>query len=261
MKVDILDRIIADKRIEVEARKKIISTSELIYELDQTEFKKLSMSSYLANSSSGIIAEFKRRSPSKGWIKEGADVSLITPLYENAGASAISILTDVSYFGGTLSDLKEARSLVTIPILRKDFVVDEYQLIEAKASGADAVLLIAAAITEEECSKFASMAHYLDMEVLLELHTETELGYINKYIDMVGVNNRNLGTFHTDIDNSFRLYDLLPSELVKVSESGIDCVETIRKLKKIGYQGFLIGEQFMKTESPSDSLYEFIKSI
>ena len=261
MKRDILESIIADKRVEVADRKKVISTSELIYKLDQSEFSKHSMREYLVNSTSGIIAEFKRRSPSKGWIKEFAEISAIAPHYQNAGASAISILTDESYFGGRLSDLQEARGLVSIPILRKDFIVDEYQLIEAKASGADAILLIAAAITETECSKFASMAHYLGLEVLLEIHSENELVYINQHIDMVGVNNRNLGTFHTDIDNSFRLVDRLPSELVKVSESGIDSVETIRELRKVGYQGFLIGEQFMKTESPSDSLAEFIKGI
>ena len=261
MKKDILESIIADKHIEVAGRKLITSTSELIYKLDNTAFDKVSMSDYLNRSTSGIIAEFKRRSPSKGWINQGADVASIATGYEEAGASAMSILTDGSYFGGALDDLERARGLVSIPILRKDFIVDEYQLIEAKAYGADAILLIAAAISTEECYKFASMAHYLDLEVLLELHSEKELEYVNSHVDMVGVNNRNLGTFHTDIENSFRLVELLPGELVKVSESGIDSVETIRELKKVGYQGFLIGEQFMRSDDPSQALAEFIKSL
>ena len=261
MKKDILDSIITDKRIEVANRKRVMSTSELIYELDKTDFAKLSMSGYLAGSTTGIIAEFKRRSPSKGWIKQGADVCSIAKGYQDSGAAAISVLTDESYFGGTLGDLVQARGQVSIPILRKDFIVDEYQLIEAKAFGADAILLIAAAITEEECSKFASMAHHLELEVLLELHCERELSYINSCVDMVGVNNRNLGTFHTDVENSFRMVELLPKELVKVSESGIDNVETINELKKVGYQGFLIGEQFMRTECPSQALKEFVNGL
>lgn len=261
MKKDILETIIASKRLEVQNREKVTPISELIKIVDKISYTKRSMSEYLVKSENGIIAEFKRRSPSKGWINQDADVVSITTSYEQAGAVALSILTDEEYFGGRLNDIEQVRNLVSIPIIRKEFIVDKYQLMEAKVVGADAILLIAAALSKKDCAILASIAHELDMEVLLELHSESELEYITEHVSMVGVNNRNLGTFHTDIENSFRMVELLPSELVKISESGISRSETIRELKKVGYQGFLIGEQFMKTNSPADALAEFIKNI
>lgn len=258
---DILEIIIADKRNEVDAKKAIISVAQLLETIDKTTYPRCSMSHFLANSETGIIAEFKRKSPSKGWINQNAETPLIVPQYQQAGASAISILTDEKYFGGTLSDLTKVRELVTIPILRKEFIVSEYQLIEAKAAGADAILLIAAALNKKDCASFAAIAQDLGLEVLLELHCENELEHISNNIDMVGINNRNLGTFHTDIENSYRMVEFLPSELVKVSESGISNSKTISELRAVGYQGFLIGEQFMKSEDPAAALAEFISNI
>ena len=181
----------------------------------------------LANSTSGIIAEFKRKSPSKGWIKEEGKPEEIPASYCQNGASAISILTDEKYFGGTLRYMRTSRPMVTCPILRKDFIVDEYQLYQAKAVGADAVLLIAADLTQSECKALAKKAHELRLETLLEVHSESELEYVGENIDMVGVNNRNLGTFHTDVANSYRLASLLPKDYLLVSESGISNPQTV----------------------------------
>ena len=222
---DILSEIIAHKRIEIEQQKQAVSLSQLQEQAAAMMQETVgtgasgttpvrSMKRALANSSSGIIAEFKRRSPSKGWIKESAQADLIPPAYETAGASALSILTDEKFFGGTLRDIRTARPLVNIPILRKDFIIDEYQLYQAKIVGADAVLLIAAALEPEKCNELAEKAHELGLEVLLEIHSSEELIYIDKKIDMVGINNRNLGTFFTDVENSFRLAGQLPQDAV-----------------------------------------------
>lgn len=258
---DILDEIITDKRRELIITKEVKPIEKLHAIIERHEFTKRSMSQSLANSPSGIISEFKRRSPSKGWINQYADITEIALGYQQSGASAISILTNEHYFGGSLEDFIQAREVATIPLLRKEFIVDEYQLIEAKSVGADAVLLIAAALSVNECRDLAKLAQSLDLEVLLELHTESELNHISQYVDMVGINNRNLGTFHTDIDNSFLMADLLPKELVRVSESGIDSIETIKSLQAAGYQGFLIGEQFMKYLDPVVALKEFIEEL
>ncbi len=266
---DILDDIIANKRMEVECQKQAVPLQTLLsLGYDRLERPTLSLKKALADSSSGIIAEFKRRSPSKGWLHPGAQIKDILPYYEKGGASACSILTDGDFFGGALGDLSEARKLVNIPLLRKDFIIDIYQLYQARVMGADAVLLIAANLTPDECRELAQTAHSLSLEVLLEIHTEEELEYLNPYIDMLGVNNRNLGTFHTDINNSFRLIDRMRAKIqdsiqqpVMVSESGISGTATVQQLREAGFRGFLIGETFMKTEHPGDSLAGFIKEL
>ena len=257
---DILSEIIANKRFEVDLQKQSISLEQLQNSLETT-VKQRSLKEALKSSSSGIIAEFKRRSPSKGWINRKAQAEDIVPGYANAGASAVSILTDEKFFGGNLKDIKEARPLIDIPILRKDFIVDEYQLYQAKIIGADAVLLIAAALKKEELHALAAKAHELGLEVLLEIHSAEEVKYINANMDVIGINNRNLGTFFTDVENSFRLAEQLPSDAVLVSESGISDPATVKRLQKAGFKGFLIGENFMKTDNPELALKSFIEDL
>ena len=254
---DILSEIIANKRFEVDLQKQAISIEQLQEGISESPTPR-SMKQALASSTSGIIAEFKRRSPSKGWIQEEARPEEIVPSYAAAGASALSILTDEKFFGGSLKDIRAARPLVEIPILRKDFIIDEYQLYQAKIVGADAVLLIAAALEPEKCNELAEKAHELGLEVLLEIHSSEELAYINKGIDMVGINNRNLGTFFTDVENSFRLAGQLPQDSVLVSESGISDPEIVKRLRAAGFRGFLIGETFMKTQRPGETLQNFL---
>ena len=256
----ILDKIIAEKRIEIAKRKSEKTISKLENELYFNR-KCLSLKENLLKSDTGIIAEFKRKSPSKGWIHENADARIIPAGYCTAGASGISILTDEPFFGGTPQDLITARPLVDCPILRKEFIVDEYQLFEAKAMGADVILLIASALSVDETNELAKKAKALGLEVLLEIHNREELEHINEYVDMVGVNNRNLKTFEVNIDVSKELADLIPDEFVKISESGISNPETVIELRKYGYKGFLMGENFMKTENPALSLKEFIELI
>lgn len=253
---DILQDIIAHKRIEVERQKQAVSLQTLLaLGSDRLERTPRSMRQALAVSPSGIIAEFKRKSPSKGWLHPGAKVADIIPAYEQNGASACSILTDGYFFGGSLGDLQRARRLTNLPLLRKDFIIDTYQLFQSRVMGADAVLLIAAALAPEECRILVETAHSLQLEVLLEIHSETELKYVHDGIDMLGVNNRNLGTFHTDVENSFRLAEVIKEESpLLVSESGISDAGTIARLQEAGYQGFLIGETFMKSEDPGASL-------
>lgn len=257
---DILSEIIANKRFEVDLQKQAISIGQLREGIEGIPPSR-SMKRALASSDSGIIAEFKRRSPSKGWIKQEACPEEIVPSYVEAGASALSILTDEKFFGGSLKDIRTARPLVNIPILRKDFIIDEYQLYQAKIVGADAVLLIAAALEQEKCLELAEKAHKLGLEVLLEIHSVEELPYINKDIDMIGINNRNLGTFFTDVENSFRLAGLLPKDTVLVSESGISDPEVVKRLRAAGFKGFLIGETFMKTPQPGETLKNFLQAI
>ena len=216
----------------------------------------------LASSATGIIAEFKRKSPSKGWLHPGARVQDVLPFYAEGGASACSILTDGDFFGGSLSDLQQARRLVNIPLLRKDFIVDPYQLYQARVMGADAVLLIAACLSKEECAQLAATAHSLQLEVLLEVHSAEELDHVNADIDMLGVNNRHLGTFDTDVKHSFTLIDQLKGYApLLVSESGISQAETVKQLRAAGFRGFLIGETFMKTAQPGETLRNFIEAL
>lgn len=257
---DILSEIIANKRFEVDLQKQAISIEQLqegITEISPAH----SMKQALIASASGIIAEFKRRSPSKGWIQQDARPEEVVPAYATAGAAALSILTDEKFFGGSLKDIRTARPLVQIPILRKDFIIDEYQLYQAKIVGADAVLLIAAALEQDKCNELAEKAHSLGLEVLLEIHSTEEIAYINKGVDMIGINNRNLGTFFTDVENSFRLAGQLPQDSVLVSESGISDPETVKRLRKAGFRGFLIGETFMRTPQPGVSLQNFLENL
>lgn len=257
---DILEEIIAHKRQVLVTQKEAISQEQLLNNCNEP-MPRVSMRASLAASPTGIISEFKRRSPSKGWIKETAQAGVIPPSYETAGASALSILTDEKYFGGSLKDIREARPRVQLPILRKDFIIDEYQLYQARIVGADAVLLIAAALEKAQCKALAAKAHELELEVLLEVHSEEELEYVGENIDMVGVNNRNLGTFHTDVANSFRLAEKLPKDMLLVSESGISQPDTVRQLRAAGFRGFLIGENFMKTPDPGEALKDFITKL
>src|ERR1035437_2883069 len=256
----ILDKILASKAIEVAERKLSVS----IRDLENEPFfarKCLSLKQSLLDSETGIISEFKRKSPSKGWIHEKAEVIKVTSGYSEAGASGISILTDLSYFGGTTQDVLAARPMISCPVLRKDFVIDEYQLFEAKAMGADVVLLIAAALTVEQTLQLARKAHELGLEVLLVVHNAEELGHANDFVDMLGVNNRNLKTFEQSIQTSFDLAALIPDKFVKVSESGISKTETVKELRKVGYKGFLMGENFMKEENPAEALVKFIEGL
>ena len=243
---DILQEIIVHKREEVAA----------LYA------KKPSLREALLQSDTGIIAEFKRRSPSKGWIKEDGRADIIPLSYQQNGAAALSILTDEHYFGGNDDFIRQARqSGVKLPILYKNFVIDEAQLYAAALCGASAVLLIAACLSKQDCKSLMDKAHQLGLEVLLEMHSEQELEYAELGPDLCGVNNRNLGSFVTDVDNSFRLAERLPKDAVKVSESGICNPETVRALRQAGFRGFLIGETFMKTSNPGDALADFISKL
>ena len=239
---------------------KIIETK--CEELARMKQKKPSLRQALLDSPTGIIAEFKRRSPSKGWIKEEGRPEEIPLSYQQNGAAAISILTDKQYFGGHDRFITEARRAgVTIPILYKNFVVDEMQVYEACLCGASAILLIAACLSKERCAALMQLAHELGMEVLLEMHSEEELEYADLQPDVCGINNRHLGSFVTDIETSFRLAALLPKEAVKVSESGISNPQSITQLRQVGFRGFLIGETFMREAQPGLALKRFIEQI
>lgn len=237
--MDILQEIVAHKRIEVERFKQQLSEQEIHRRVEAIlDFSVPSMSKALTASESGIIAEFKRRSPSKGWIKEEGKAEEIPLSYQEHGAAALSILTDEQYFGGKDDFIRIARHAgVHIPILYKNFIIDEYQLFQARLCGASAVLLIAADLSKEECRSLLSTAHGLGLEVLLEMHSEEELEYAEMEPDMCGINNRNLGTFITDVQNSFRLAELLPKDSVKVSESGISNPDTVKALRLAGFRG------------------------
>ena len=243
---DILKEIVAHKHLE----------------LEQLCAKKASLREALLQSESGIIAEFKRKSPSKGWIKEDGRPDIIPLSYQQNGAAALSILTDEHYFGGSDDFISQARqSGVTLPILYKNFVIDEAQLYAAALCGASAVLLIAACLTKSQCKSLLDKAHDLGLEVLLEMHSVEELEYADLQPDLCGINNRNLGLFFTDVENSFRLAELLPKDAVKVSESGISNHDTVKALRQVGFRGFLIGENFMKTADPGQALNEFISKL
>lgn len=263
MKEDILTQIIANKRNLINFQMKYISMKmlEKIVLISRPK-KRLSLSHSVMSSPTGIISEFKRRSPSKGWINCKADVKLITKEYAQAGAAGLSVLTEQNFFGGNVKDLSIARrSAPTTPILRKDFIISEYQILESVIFRADAILLIAAALEKNECKRLAEMAHSLGLEVLLEIHSEDELEYATDCIDLIGVNNRNLGSFHTDVENSFRLAERLPKGIPHISESGISGAETIIKLRQAGYNGFLMGESFMKTAEPVGALRTLIEEL
>lgn len=265
---DILKEIVAHKQTEVAEHKAVVPSEGLRDLVDTLPPSPRSMKASLAASSTGIISEFKRKSPSKGWINENARPSEVIPAYWGGGASALSILTDERFFGGSLKDIKAVRPLIQLPILRKDFIIDEHQLYEARLSGADAVLLIAACLTKDQCCELATIAHEIGLEVLLEIHSEEELPYVCCKPDMLGVNNRHLGSFVTDVQNSFRLAEAL-KQMVKdvadapllISESGISKPEIVRQLREVGYQGFLMGEAFMKELLPGMALKRFISAL
>jgi indole-3-glycerol phosphate synthase len=258
--MNILDTIIAHKKIEVAQRKSATDLKTLEAQLLYS-WKPLSLRQFLLDDSkTGIIAEFKRRSPSKGVINNEADVVAVTMAYTNFGASCLSVLTDEHFFGGSTDDLIRAR-VNNIPILRKDFMVDEYQVAEAKAMGADVILLIAACLTPAEVKRLAGFAKELQMEVLLELHAEKELDHICDETGIIGINNRDLKTFEVDIERSLRMAEKIPAHKIKVAESGISSVKNILLFKENGFKGFLIGENFMKEQNPAIAFAEFVQQL
>ena len=257
----ILDKITAHKKKEVAGRKKLYPT-DLLETSIFFETNCVSLVKYLRDENkSGLIAEFKRRSPSKGDINIYADVEQVTIGYMQAGASALSILTDSDFFGGKNNDLREARKYNYCPILRKDFIVDEYQIVEAKSIGADAILLIAACLSAEEIKKYSAFAHPLGLQVLMEVHEENELGHFTDNIDVVGVNNRNLKDFTVSVHTSHELLSLLPDGVTKISESGISDAKVGAELLSAGFDGLLVGESFMKSSQPEIACLEFVSEL
>ena len=257
--MNILDKIIKRKREEIALSKSKISHDAL----KNSEFfgrETFSLKESVKNRN-GIITEFKRQSPSKGIINDKVSPLEVVTKYEEFGASGISILTDTDFFGGSFQDILSVRNEISIPILRKDFMVDEYQFYEAKAIGADVVLLIAACLTPTQVQAFTALSHELNLEVLLEIHTEDELNYFNKYIDLVGINNRNLKDFKVDLQHSVHLKNLLPKDTLSVAESGIYNIEDFKFLQEKGFDAFLMGEYFMKQEDPGKAFENFSKLI
>lgn len=258
----ILDTIVENKKQEIAAAKSTVSVMHLEEsEYFYTPLKPLK-DFILDPERTGIIAEFKRRSPSKGVINDTVSVGAVTKGYADAGASALSVLTDNTFFGGFNRDLTEARKKNILPILRKDFMLDEYQIIEAKALGADIILLIAAILSPERVRQLAKLAKAIGLNVLLEVHNREELDRsLCDDLDAIGVNNRNLADFSVSLDHSYELVNLIPDRFLKISESGISNPATIRELKKAGFNGFLIGENFMKEEDPGKAMREFVKQL
>jgi indole-3-glycerol phosphate synthase len=260
--MNILDKIVARKKEEVALAKQSISIKQLESAANFNRTPLFFKDFLLEENRTGIISEFKRRSPSKGLINGTADVAAVTQAYTAAGASALSVLTDVDFFGGSADDLIAARAVNQIPILRKDFMIDEYQILEAKAWGADLNLLIASILTPKEIATFGKFAQSLGLSVLLEVHNLVELERsICPNLDAIGVNNRNLGDFTVNIQTSFDLVNKIPDEFLKISESAIDNPEVIKELKAVGYHGFLIGENFMKTENPGQAIKDFVAKL
>lgn len=257
----ILDQIVAKKHQEVKVRQANAS----IDVLQQSPFfltkVRSAKAAVIARDKTGIIAEFKRRSPSKGFINETADIQKVVKAYEAHGASVVSVLTDEDFFAGSSELFAQAKEVLTIPLLRKDFIVDPYQVYETKAMGADLMLLIAECLTRDEVYALAQLAHALGLEVLLELHSEDQLEKVNEYIDLVGINNRDLKTFAVDLEKSKQILSQLPTDLVKVAESGISNPAVVDELREAGFQGFLIGEEFMKHENPGDAFAAFVKKL
>ncbi|HPT21427.1 MAG TPA: indole-3-glycerol phosphate synthase TrpC [Bacteroidales bacterium] len=259
--MDILKKIIAYKKKELaEAVKN--NPEENLRESPLFNREVLPLSdSILDSSKTGIIAEFKRKSPSKGIINSESDIERVAAGYCRCGASGISVLTDHKFFGGSSPDLSLARKASKVPILRKDFIIDEYQIVEARSIGADAILLIAAVLDKSRTLQLARFARSIDLQVLLELHNIAEIDTINEFVNIVGVNNRDLGTFRVDTDISIAMAEKIPQQYVKISESGITSPDVIRRLKEAGYNGFLIGGAFMESEDPVTSFSEFTKKI
>lgn len=255
----ILDQIVQRKKEEIEFSKSKISIQQL---KDSAFFGRKGFSlRQTLKSKTGIIAEFKRRSPSKGTINDQVSPLNVASAYEKSGASGISVLTDHDFFGGSAGDILQIREHISIPILRKDFMIDAYQFYEAKNMGADVVLLIAACLSVAQVDEFTDLAHQLGLEVLLEIHTEEELKHCNTNIDLVGINNRNLKDFRVDLEHSVRLKNLLPENTLSVAESGIYSVKDFMYLKEKGFDGFLMGEYFMKNENPGNTFREFALNV
>lgn len=254
----ILNAIVDNKRREIEAKAMLGIYDKALSNAQKSAYTPVSMSRNIIDNEFGIIAEFKRRSPSRGDIHPGAVADVIVKGYTESGAAACSILTDTVYFGGALSDLALARKSTSLPLLRKEFIVDTCQIFEARQYGADAILLIASILSFNDIVKFTDTAHQLGMEVLLELHDMNELDRFNPEVDMVGINNRNLSTFVTDTDVSLQMASALPDDIVKVAESGLSSISEIHRLRDVGYRGFLIGETFMKHQHPGKALKDFI---
>lgn len=259
--MDILQQIAADKRREVALKKKCVPEEQL---RDTALFNRpvRSMKASLQSRAYGIIAEHKRRSPSRAVINQNAALPEVVTGYEKAGAGAVSVLTDGTYFGGSLDDLVLARACTDLPLLRKEFMLDPYQVVEARGHGADAILLIAALLSRSEVENLSGLAHQLSMEVLLEVHDAAELeASLVPGLDMIGVNNRNLKTFEVSLATSRHLAPLIPDTALRISESGLGEAAQLRELKALGYGGFLMGESFMKQPDPGAALAGFLKEL
>lgn len=259
--MNILNHIVANKRKDIALKKSLIPSSQLEQSIlfDKTT---QSLGQRLKNSHSGIIAEHKRRSPSKSIINQSLNVEDVAKGYEDAGACGMSVLTNGKYFGGSLEDLLLAKASCNLPLLRKEFIIDPYQIIEAKAFGADVILLIASILSQNEIKQFSELAKTLGLEVLLEVHNQEDLNKsLIPSIDIIGINNRNLKTFEVSTNTSKMLSQEIPNEFIKISESGIDSVSTIKELRTYGFKGFLIGETFMKTNTPGATAKNFIKQL
>ncbi|MCY1718924.1 indole-3-glycerol phosphate synthase TrpC [Prolixibacteraceae bacterium Z1-6] len=260
--MNILDKIIETKRVEVANQKKVVSITQLEKYPGFSRKCNSLKANLLKDGASGIIAEFKQKSPSKGEINFSAKVETVTKGYVEAGASCLSVLTDYEYFGGNLANLAKARETNPFtPILRKDFMIDTYQIVEAKAYGADVILLIAACLGKEQALELAKKAKELGLDVLMEIHNAEELEVVNDYVDIVGVNNRNLKTFEVSVETSVQLSKLIPEKFVKISESGLSGAKEIKYLKENGFKGFLIGETFMKTDNPGEACKKLISEL
>lgn len=264
----ILDTIIAEKRQEVARLKEAnppCGHCDFLCEASLygpfASRTPISFSAAIRRSATGIIAECKRKSPSKGWIFKEAEAVSVVKGYQAAGAAAVSVLTDGPHFGGSGQDLMAARSIAGLPLLRKDFIVDPLQVCQSKALGADVILLIAAALSPNEVRQLASLAHSLSMEVLLEIHSEAELASLCDDVDVVGVNNRDLGSFEVSVETSIQLADKIPDCFLKISESGLSDAHTVKRLQQVGYKGFLMGETFMKEADPGAALAAFIMQL
>lgn len=259
--MNILNQIVTHKKREIFLKKSVVSTAQL-ESSDLFYSPTYSLKKSLQNSKYGIIGEHKRRSPSKAIINQSLSLEDVVRGYEDAKVSGISVLTDSKYFGGSLEDLVLARAAVQIPILRKEFIIDEFQILEAKSNGADVILLIASILSKTEIKNLSEFAKAIGLEVLLEIHNKKELEKsIMPSLDMIGVNNRNLHTFEVDLETSRQLSTMIPSEFLKISESGISTVQEIIELETYGFQGFLMGENFMKTSNPGEAVKEFIADL